>query len=81
MAENTLPILQHLTSSDSPFSNMKTGFHKPSTIFFSVIGSSFFMYTFRTAVQMHALLALVAILLTRFTIGVGAHKLKAALHG
>lgn len=63
MAENTLEILKYLTSTASPLASLKSsGFHKPSTTFFSLLGSFFFQYSSRTAVIMHAVLAGIAVL-------------------
>ncbi|KAH7098555.1 hypothetical protein BKA62DRAFT_712707 [Auriculariales sp. MPI-PUGE-AT-0066] len=70
MAENTLSIVEHLTSADSPLGNMTTsGFHKPSTTFFSLFGSYFFQYSSRTALIMSGTVAFNAYGLARSTVG------------
>ncbi|KZV84957.1 hypothetical protein EXIGLDRAFT_726594 [Exidia glandulosa HHB12029] len=70
MAENALEILKYLTTSkSSPLASLKTsGYHKPSTTFFSLLGSVFFQYSSGTALIMHGVLVglvLVTMALTR----------------
>lgn len=48
MADNTLALLQYLTSSESPLPSLDTGYTKPQTVFFSIFGF-FFRYSFQTA--------------------------------
>lgn len=48
MAENTLALLQYLTSPESPLPSLDTGYTKPETVFFSFFGF-FFRYSFQTA--------------------------------
>jgi hypothetical protein len=48
MAENTLALLQYLTSAESPLPSLDTGYTKPQTVFFSFFGF-FFRYSFQTA--------------------------------
>ena len=48
MADNTLALLQYLTSSKSPLPSLDTGYTKPQTVFFSIFGL-FFRYSFQTA--------------------------------
>ena len=48
MADNTLALLQYLTSSESPLPSLDTGYTKPETVFFSIFGF-FFRYSFQTA--------------------------------
>lgn len=48
MADNTLALLQYLTSPESPLPSLDTGYTKPQTVFFSIFGF-FFRYSFQTA--------------------------------
>lgn len=48
MADNTLALLQFLTSPESPLPSLDTGYTKPKTVFFSILGF-FFRYSFQTA--------------------------------
>ena len=48
MADNTLALLQYLTSPQSPLPSLDTGYTKPTTVFFSIFGW-FFRYSFQTA--------------------------------
>ena len=48
MAENTLALLQYLTSPESPLPSLDTGYTKPQTVFYSFVGL-FFLYSFHTA--------------------------------
>lgn len=48
MADNTLALLQFLTSPESPLPSLDTGYTKPQTVFFSIFGF-FFRYSFQTA--------------------------------
>ncbi|EJD41737.1 hypothetical protein AURDEDRAFT_115343 [Auricularia subglabra TFB-10046 SS5] len=77
MAENTLEILNHLTSQDSPLTSLASGYQKPSTTFFSLLGSLFFQYSTRTAVIMHS--ALVAVALAIVGLSSKFRNIKSAL--
>ncbi|KAI0032979.1 hypothetical protein K488DRAFT_48677 [Vararia minispora EC-137] len=57
MAENTLAILKYLSSDESPLPQLTSGYHKPSTIFFSYVSRAFFLYSHNTAIVMYATLA------------------------
>lgn len=48
MAENTLALLQYLSSPESPLPSLVTGYTKPQTVFYSFF-SLFFLYSFHTA--------------------------------
>ncbi|KAF9779334.1 hypothetical protein BJ322DRAFT_1013566 [Thelephora terrestris] len=48
MADNTLALLQYLTSPESPLPSLDTGYTKPQTVFYSLFGL-FFRYSFHTA--------------------------------
>ena len=67
MAGNTLALLQHLTSSDSPLPELaSTGYTKPQTVFFQHFGY-FLVYSFTTAKIMYAASAVLAIVVARAT--------------
>ena len=59
MADNVLAILKYLSSADSPLPSLDAGYTRPSTVFFSHLGF-FFMYSYRTARVLYALLFLSA---------------------
>ena len=66
MADNTLALLRHLSSSDSPLPELTSGYTKPKTVFFSILNTHFVRYGFDTANALHfallaASLALVAV--------------------
>ena len=48
MGDNTLALLQYLTSPESPLPSLDTGYTKPETVFFTFFGI-FFRYSFQTA--------------------------------
>lgn len=48
MADNTLALLQYLSSPESPLPSLDTGYTRPETVFFSIFGF-FFRYSFQTA--------------------------------
>jgi hypothetical protein len=48
MAENTLALLQYLSSPESPLPSLTAGYTKPTTVFFQSFGR-FFVYPFTTA--------------------------------
>ncbi|KAF8624137.1 hypothetical protein AX17_007200 [Amanita inopinata Kibby_2008] len=64
MAENTLALLQYLSSRDSPLPTLTEGYIPPSTVFFSHIGV-FIMYSFSTAKVMYSALLLASVMLVR----------------
>lgn len=53
MAENTMALLQHLSSPASPLHSLASGYVKPRTVFFSHLGM-FFLYSYATARVMYA---------------------------
>ncbi|KAG9099279.1 hypothetical protein FRC06_005442 [Ceratobasidium sp. 370] len=53
MAENTLALLTHLSSSDSPLPTLQT-YTPPTTAYFSLLSRFFFSYKFSTARQLYA---------------------------
>ncbi|KII83063.1 hypothetical protein PLICRDRAFT_180757 [Plicaturopsis crispa FD-325 SS-3] len=48
MGENTLALLEHLSSAASPLPELTAGYSRPTTVFFSHLGW-FFVYSFATA--------------------------------
>ncbi|KAG8734211.1 hypothetical protein FRC10_011815 [Ceratobasidium sp. 414] len=53
MVENTLALLSHLSSSDSPLPTLQT-YTPPTTAYFSLLSRYFFSYRFSTARQLYA---------------------------
>ncbi|KAH9928451.1 uncharacterized protein BXZ73DRAFT_48526 [Epithele typhae] len=67
MAENTLALLHHLTSSESPLPELASaGYSKPQTVFFQYFGM-FLVYSFTTAKIMYATSFILALIATRVT--------------
>ena len=67
MAENTLALLQHLSSSDSPLPELaSTGYTKPQIVFFQHFGH-FLVYSFTTAKVMYSVSFVLAIIVARAT--------------
>ncbi len=62
MAENTLALLQYLSSDASPIPSLTGGYTKPTTVYFSFFNSFFVQYSFQTANAMHAVLLVSSIL-------------------
>ncbi|KAI9448865.1 hypothetical protein BJY52DRAFT_1206477 [Lactarius psammicola] len=71
MAENTLAILQYLSSDASPLPSLTTGYSRPATVFFTQFGR-FFQYQFATARLMYGTLFALSLTLARF-----AHQKRA----
>jgi len=71
MAENTLAMLQYLSSDASPLPSLATGFSRPATVFFTQFGR-FFQYQFSTARLMYGTLFALSLTLARF-----AHRKRA----
>ncbi|TFY75137.1 hypothetical protein EWM64_g8876, partial [Hericium alpestre] len=65
-AENIMALLQYLTSDESPLPSLDAGYSKPSTVFFSHMGT-FFLYSYATARVLYALSALAAIVFVAAT--------------
>lgn len=58
MGDNTLALLEFLSSPESPLPSLTSGYSKPTTVFFSFLNTYFFRYSFATANALHvALLA------------------------
>lgn len=68
MAENTLALIEHLTSSASPLPGLASGYGRPSTVFFAYLGV-FLVYSFRTAEVMYSLLFIASCVLVRSASG------------
>ncbi|KAH7923703.1 hypothetical protein BV22DRAFT_1068281 [Leucogyrophana mollusca] len=66
MAENTLGLLQYLSSSDSPLPSLASGYARPTTVFFSHLGM-FFIYSFRTAKILYTTLCIASFVLVSRT--------------
>lgn len=67
MAENTLALLHHLTSSDSPLPELaSTGYTKPQTVFFQYFGY-FLVYSFTTAKIIYTASLVLALIVARST--------------
>ena len=71
MADNSLAILNYLTSDESPLSRLTTdGYTKPSTTFFSLFGTHFFRYSSKIAIIISGTVGINANSMVRSTIGV-----------
>lgn len=55
MGENTLALLEYLSSSESPLPSLTAGYTKPATVYFQSFGH-FFVYSYEIAGVMYALL-------------------------
>ena len=76
MAENTLALLLHLTSSDSPLPELASaGYSSPRTVFFEYFGK-FLVYSFDTAKLMYCTTAVLALIVARLTFVDPAPALK-----
>jgi hypothetical protein len=75
MAENTLSLLQHLSSADSPLPSLTAGYSKPSTVYFQSF-SYFFVYSFKTAQILYTVLLALSVSLVRFTFVPPAPELR-----
>ncbi|EIW75315.1 hypothetical protein CONPUDRAFT_169679 [Coniophora puteana RWD-64-598 SS2] len=64
MAENTLALLDHLSSASSPLPTLTDGYTKPTTVFFSHLGF-FFVYSFATARALYTALFVSSVVLVR----------------
>ena len=61
MAENTLALLQYLSSDGSPLPSLTSGYSKPNTVFYQVL-SHFVVYSFKTAIILYVALLSTSIL-------------------
>ena len=68
MAENTLAILQYVSSDASPLPSLTNGFARPATVFFTQFGR-FFQYQFTTARLMYGALFALSLTLARIAHG------------
>ncbi|KAI0684198.1 hypothetical protein BC835DRAFT_1523949 [Cytidiella melzeri] len=75
MAENTLALLQFLSSSESPLPSLTAGYSKPSTVYYQSF-SHFFVYSFSTAKKIYAALVVLSFTLVRLTFVPPAPALK-----
>ena len=69
MGENTLALLQYLSSDESPLPSLASGYAKPTTVFYQVL-SYFIVYSSKTAVTLYASLLSASFLLVKFTFAV-----------
>ena len=65
MAENSLAILQYLSSDASPLPSLTTGYSRPATVFFTQFGR-FFQFQFATARLIYGTLFTLSLTLARF---------------
>ncbi|RDX50882.1 hypothetical protein OH76DRAFT_1555381 [Lentinus brumalis] len=76
MAENTLALLLHLTSSESPLPQLASaGYSSPQTVFFDYFGQ-FLVYSFSTAKLLYSATAIIALIVARVTFVDPAPALK-----
>lgn len=75
MAENTLALLQHLSSSESPLPSLTAGYSKPSTVYFQSF-THFFVYSFKTAQTIYFTLSALSVILVGATFVSPAPALK-----
>ncbi|KAI0343326.1 hypothetical protein BDW22DRAFT_1394270 [Trametopsis cervina] len=75
MAENTLALLQYLSSDESPLPSLTTGYSKPSTVYFQVF-TKFFVYSFSTARILYTILFGLSVALVRASFVPPAPALK-----
>jgi len=77
MAENTLALLQFLSSDQSPLPTLTAGYARPSTVYFTLFGK-FYMYSFRTARIMYLALFAVSLTFVRISSSSRIHKERAS---
>ena len=75
MAENTLALLQYLSSPESPLPSLTAGYSKPSTVYFQSF-SRFFVYSFQTAQILYTILLVASLALVKYTFVPPAPALK-----
>ena len=66
MAENTLALMEYLSSPESPLPTLTTGYTKPTTVFFSILNLIFVQYSFATANALHFILLISSVLLVYY---------------
>lgn len=69
MAENVLALIRYLASSNSPLPSLTAGYTSPTTVFFTHLYHTFFMYSFATARIMYTTLFAFSIILVWITFG------------
>jgi hypothetical protein len=67
MAENTLALIQYLTSSSSPLPELAAGYAKPHTVYMGYLGQMFIRYSFTSAKIMYAVLCAAVVVYARTT--------------
>lgn len=77
MAENTLALLQYLSSSESPLPSLTAGYSRPTTVYFQTF-SRFWVYSFKTALTLYSLLFAASLVLVKATFVSPAPALKQA---
>ena len=75
MAENTLALLQYLSSSKSPLPTLTSGYTKPTTVFFHNL-SFFFVFSYQTAKILSVSLLVLSIIFVKLTFVPPAPALK-----
>ncbi|KAI0718042.1 hypothetical protein C8T65DRAFT_706971 [Cerioporus squamosus] len=76
MAENTLALLLHLTSSESPLPELAAaGYSSPQTVFFDYFGQ-LLVYSYSTAKLLYSATAILALVVARLTFADPAPALK-----
>lgn len=75
MAENTLALLQYLSSPKSPLPTLTSGYTKPETVFFHSL-TFFFVFSFQTAKILYSSLLVLSIIYVKFTFVPPAPALK-----
>ncbi|KAF9524402.1 hypothetical protein CPB83DRAFT_861305 [Crepidotus variabilis] len=65
MGENALALIRHLTSESSPLPSLTEGYSRPTTVFFTHIFHSFFLYSYSTAKVMYSTLLVVSFAFVR----------------
>jgi len=77
MAENTLALLQFLSSDQSPLPTLTAGYARPSTVYYTLFGK-FYMYSFRTARIMYLALFAVSLTFVRISSSSRTHRERAS---
>lgn len=75
MAENTLALLQYLSSEESPLPSLSTGYAKPTTVFYQIF-SFFVVYSHKTAMTLYISLLSASLLFVGLTYSPAAPALK-----
>ncbi|KAJ3517001.1 hypothetical protein NLJ89_g779 [Agrocybe chaxingu] len=80
MGENALELIRYLSSDGSPLPSLTNGYTRPTTAFFAHLGSTFFMYSFKTAKIIYTILFILSFGLIRLSFVDPAPALKTG-HG